>query len=167
MTEQNDNIKLALTIAGGLIVISTIKAAGKAIVNTFTPGSAVPDNLQQYLTDIYTDHVELIKNLNINQKNLRFGRQVYKELALRQYNDMNGVNIGNFDDVYEPLKDLNNDELKTVFMDFGLRAPTIAFGNIAIGDRRNLLAWYQSEFTGNNLKKLINLFSKTGLIKPI
>lgn len=160
---QDDLFKWIALISGLVIVNKT----ARGLSSLFTPGGNVPEQFQPYLSDIYSDHVELIKNLNINRDNLTLSRQQYKTLAKWMFDRMNGPNLYNFKDIYEAIENLNKDDLKVLFMDFGLRAPVIIGTNIGYGSRKNLIEWYDDEFSGTNRKKILNSFSRSGINPPI
>jgi hypothetical protein len=161
----NDNIKTLLVIGGVLYLVSSAK---NVFSNVRNPFSDAPQDtqLQPYIKDKYTTHVDLIKALNINQNNLQLDRNTYKRIAQQQYDAMNGPGT-NTTILFNTVKNLNADELKTVFMDYGLRAPTVTvFGyTTAVGTREDLIAWYDNDLDKKELVQMADIWRKTGLMQ--
>jgi hypothetical protein len=165
MAEKKTDTELIKTVAviGGVVfLVSKVSSAFGSIKNPF--GDNVPPQLQQYIKDKYTSHVDLINALNINQSKLNFHRNTYRRIAQQQYEAMNGIGT-NEAVLFDTLKGLKADDLKTVFMDFGLRAPTIFSGSFATGGRMDLIQWYQSELNKSELNKMADIWRVTGLMK--
>lgn len=133
-----------------------------------TFGDAPPDEFKQFVKDKYTKYVEFIRDVlgpSINRKNLQFDRQFYKKAADVLYTAMNGA--GTDDDlIFETLDGLNADDLKTIYMDFGLRAPTVDLylTTVATGPRRDLIDWFLAEFSGSALRDIKKIWKPTHLL---
>lgn len=165
MAEKKTDTELIKTVAligGAFFLISKVTSAFGTIKNPF--GDNVPPQLVQYIKDKYTSHVDLINALNINQSKLNFDRNTYKRIAVQQYEAMNGPGT-NEAVLFDTLKGLKPDDLKTVFMDYGLRAPTILNGSFATGGRKDLIQWYESELNKSELNRMADIWRTTGLMK--
>jgi len=144
----------SLVVGGVLLIISKIGS-----ISLF---GGPKKNDEKYIKDQYEQYKDIIKNLNINLNNLSFDRNLYKSIAQDQYDGMN--QLGTDEKLlFDTLKGLNKDDLKVVYMDYGLRPSTIR--NVAISGRKNLKQWYRAELGGSALKKMIGVWSKTNLIK--
>lgn len=143
-------------IGGGLLIAGKIFGG----ISTIFSGG-VPPSKQKYLKDKYTRHEDLIKALNINQNALSFARGIYKEIAERQYDAMLGAGTDE-KILFDSLKGLNADDLKTVFMDFGLRASLLD----PVGyTRKDLIQWYEKELGSSDLKRMADIWRPTGLMR--
>jgi len=154
---DNDTIKTALVIGGGLLLLSSVKSL-------FASSDVVPDDLVEFVKDKYHEHVDTVKASNPNAANLQFDRPVYKQIAQDQYNAMEGFGT-NETILFDTLDNLNGDDLKMVFMDFGLRAPGSRVSGLWKYDRGNIFTWYNAELSGSDLEKMREVWKKSGLWK--
>lgn len=157
-------VAAGLAVGGYLI----LKNVWDKIGQTF--GDGVPDEYEEFVKDKYTKYVEFIRDVlgpSINQANLQYDRAFYKKAADLLYDAMNGPGT-NRNLVFSTLQGLNVDDMKTLYMDFGLRAPTINvyLTTIATGTRTDLIDWFIDDFAGSDLSAIMKKWKPTGLVPP-
>jgi len=160
---KREDVIFGLQLLGGAVLLFQLKdlfsGAGRYLTD------APPEELQEYVKDKYTNFVDLIKALNINQGNLSQPRSFYKNAAETLYKAMNGIGT-NERLLFDTLQGLNKDDLKTVFMDYGMRAPTVTIGlfTTAVGARKDLIQWFIDELGTSDRARMWKVWSGTGLV---
>lgn len=148
-----------LTVGGiGLGLLAISKMFGG--LGTFLRGGVKPEDVK-YVKDKYETHKDLIVNLGINQSKLQFSRATYKKIAELQRKALVGAGT-NEEILFLSLEGLNADDLKVVFMDFGLQARGADFIGFT---RMDLIDWYNKELSGKDLEKMRTIWKPTGLMQ--
>lgn len=155
-------VKVAL-YGGGIIV-------GYSLLKRLLPDAdgGVPEEYEKYLQNKYAMYVAFIRDTlgpSIKQSNLQFERYFYKQAAETLYKAMNGAGT-NETVILNTLKGLNPDDLKTIYMDYGLRPPTFhtPWGDVATGDRMDLIDWFIDDMSGSTLNKVMQIWKPTHLV---
>lgn len=101
----------------------------------------------------------------VKSQNLTHPRAFYQNLADLLYREFNKIGITFGSAIIKGLATLNKDELIQVVKDFGTRASTISAGGftVAVGAKKNLFEWIESDLSEGNINKLHTIFKPTGL----
>lgn len=161
---------LAIVIGGGFLLFKLFPAIDKIAqipvdllkkVEEVRTGGVTEEN-QQFLKDRYERFKDLIIAVvaSIDQAKLKFTRDVYKRVAEGLYNAMYGAGTDE-EMVFHYLDGLNSDELKTVYMDFGLRATQ---ADLLGYWRKDLIQWFIDELSGNDLTRMKTIWQPTKLM---
>lgn len=162
--DKDTLLTIGAIVAGGYVLYEfrgLLKDAFRVVTD------APPAELQEYVRDKYINFVDRIKALNINQGNLSKPRIFYKQAAETLYNAMNGPGTAK-GVIFDTVQGLNKDDLKTIYMDFGLRAPTInvLYMTYATGPRQDLISWFIDDLRGRDLQRMFDIWKGTGLVPP-
>ena len=157
MDKDTSNTVLVVGALGvGLFAVSKMFGG----VGTFFRGGVKSEDVK-YIKDKYQNHKDLIKALNIKQNKLSFNRDTYKKVADIQRKAMVGPGTDE-EALFTSLGGMNGDDLKTVFMDFGLQAVQ---GDPFGFTRRDIIDWYYKELGTSDLDKMREIWKQSGLMR--
>jgi hypothetical protein len=105
--------------------------------------------------------------LVIDASKLTHPLEFYKGIAESSFAEMDNSLVVSMDNLVDLVKDLNTDELKQVYVDFGEKAgqiPLPLLDKVPIGSAHNLIWWYQNHGGPlNNTDRLKTIWTPTGL----
>lgn len=141
--------------AGVLLIAYTAFSYFKKKKDADTPG-----------TDAFSE--EAIKSITVDPKKLVKDKFYYKNVAEQLYNELKKhvplTNIFTYDSkaLFGYIPGLNNDELKQVAKEFGVRS-LMAFDLIKMPDGGTLFEWFDNILSKTDLEKMRAVWAGTGL----
>lgn len=106
--------------------------------------------------------------IDLNKSKLSQDESYLKNIALKQFEYMDGM-MTDTDSLFLDLQGLNSDDLKFIYNQFSTHkykwfgSPADALGAMGLGENLDLFGWYRAELSDNELSKMRQNWSKTGL----